>query len=59
MVQNVTNFFTNTTFQNAYIIEDGYGEARDIIFMSDKAISLNLIRLKSTLVLNSDQDLQN
>ena len=58
MVQNITNFFSGSKFQNVYLIEDGQGEARDITLMSDKYLSLNLIRLKGSLVLNSDPEVQ-
>jgi hypothetical protein len=41
MVQNITKFFSGSTFQNVYLIEDGQGEVRDITLMSDKYLSLN------------------
>ena len=54
MTQNVTDFYLSTTYQNVYLISDGNGEANDITLMSNLNISLNSLRLKSTLVLTND-----
>jgi hypothetical protein len=54
MTQNVSDFYLSTTYQNVYLISDGNGEANDITLMSNLNISLNSLRLKSTLVLTND-----
>ena len=56
MVQNVTEFYTGTQYQNVYLIEDGEGDAREVTLMSDKSLSLNSIRLRSSLILSNDTD---
>jgi len=39
-----------------YLIEDGEGDAREVTLMSDKSLSLNSIRLRSSLILSNDTD---
>ena len=57
LVQNVTEFYRDTKYQNVYLIGDGDGEAQEVTLMSDLQLSLNDIRLRSSLVLTEDRDL--
>jgi hypothetical protein len=55
MVQNVTDFYNSTTYQNVYLIGDGENEVREVTLMSDRNLSLNDMRVKSGLVLSQDR----
>jgi hypothetical protein len=50
LAQNVTYFYTPTAYQNLYLISDSEGDALEVTLMSDLNLSLNQIRVKSSII---------
>jgi hypothetical protein len=56
LAQNVTEFFRPTQYQNLYLLGDGEGDALEVTLMSDLKLSLNNVRVRSSIVVTQDHE---